>query len=253
MNQELRIRGQIKNHNSLFMILNSRKRSHNSLFIIPNSASGVTAGQSTLEVLIAISILSLAISAAIVVGFGNQSAVVDTQLNNRALYFALQELETLRAVARQDFSAVASSTKQEGDYTTEITVNNLGTYSKEVIAKLSWDLGQTQLRELVLSTIITDWRTAYEDEGTGDGGTGVTGDWTSPFTAGTFDLGPGNAGTDIAINNQTVYMTGNAADDKKDDFYSIDVSNINSPTLNTSISTGPGLKSVAICGKLNSE
>lgn len=216
-------------------------------FLKPRTSNLIPSkGQSSLEVLIAITILTLAISAAIVVGFGNQSAVVDTELNNRALYLAVQELENLRAVARQDFSAVASSTKQEGNYTTEITVNTLGTYSKEVVAKLSWDLGPTQLRDLILSTIITDWRTAYEQEGTGDGGTGVTGDWTSPFTAGTFDLGPGNNGTDIAIRGDIIYMTGDAADDKKDDFYSIDVSDINDPKMLSSINTGEGLLSVAI-------
>jgi len=203
-------------------------------------------GQSSLEVLIAITILTLAISAAIVVGFGNQSAVVDSELNNRALYLAVQELENLRAIARQDFSTVVSDTKQQGNYTTEITVNNLGTYTKEVVAKLSWDLGPTQLRNLVLSTIITDWRTAYEEGRTGDGGTGVEGDWTNPMTAGTFDLGPGNKGTDIAIRNKTVYMTGDAADDKKDDFYSIDVTDINDPKLLSSINTGEGLLSIAI-------
>jgi Tfp pilus assembly protein PilV len=207
---------------------------------------GAENGQSSLEVLIALTILVLAISAAIIVGFGNQSATVDIQLNNRAVYLARQELETLRANARQDFSLVASSTSQDGVYTKEITVNDIGTYSKEVTAKLTWQVGLVRTKELTLSTVITDWRTAYEQAGTGDGGGGTSGDWTNPVTAGVFDLGPGNEGTDIAIRNQTVFIVGEASDAKKHDFFSVDVTNINSPSLLASIDTGPGLESIAL-------
>jgi len=203
-------------------------------------------GQSSLEVLIALTIMVLAISAAIVVGFGNQAAVVDTELHNRALYIARQELEELRADARQDFGLVASSTGQEGSFTKQVTVTQLGTYSKEVKVTITWQLSPTQLRDLELATIITDWRTAWDQSGTGDGGTGLTGDWLNPETAGTLDLGPGNEGTDIAIRESTVFITGEAADTKKHDIFSINVTNINSPQLISSIDTGPGIQSIAI-------
>jgi len=188
----------------------------------------------------------LSISAAIVVGFGNQSAVVDTELSNRALYIARQELEALRANARGNFGLVASSTSQDGIYTKQISVNTLGTYSKEVEAKITWSLGPTQLRELALTTIISDWRTAWEQGGTGDGGDGLTGDWANPETAGVFDLGPGNEGTDVGIRDDVVFVVGEASDAKKEDIFSVDVSNVNNPALISTLNTGPGLQSIAI-------
>jgi len=203
-------------------------------------------GQSSLEVLIALTIIVLAISAAIIVGFGNQSAVVDTELNNRALYIAKEELETLRANARLDFGLVASSTSQEGAYTKEVSVTELGTYSKEVAVKITWELSPTQLRELSLETIITDWRTAWEQSGAGDGGGGLEGDWLHPQTAGTIDLSAGNEGTDIAIMGQVVFLTGEASDIKKHDIFSVDVTNINSPQIISSLDTGGGLQSIAL-------
>jgi hypothetical protein len=202
-------------------------------------------GQSSLEVLIALSILVLSMTAAIVVGFGNQSAAVQTQLNNRAVYTARQALEDLRAQAREDFSLVASSTSEDGAYTKEVSVTDLGTYSKEVVLRLLWELNG-QEKSVELSTIITDWRTAYEQSGTGDGGSDPIGDWTNPLTAGTVDLGPGNEGNDVAIMGDTVFMVGEASDSKKNDILSIDVSNINSPSFIDAINTGPGLNSIAL-------
>lgn len=203
-------------------------------------------GQSSLEVLIALSIMVLVISAAIIVGFGNQSAVVDTELQSRALQIARQELEDVRVLARDDFALIASSTSEDGIYTKNILVNNLGTYSKEVTAKITWQLSPTQLRDLELTTIITDWRTVWEQSGTGDGGGGLSGDWLNPETAGVFDMGPGNEGTDIAVMEETVFITGEASDPKKPDLFSVDVSNINSPSLVSTIDTGPGLESIAL-------
>jgi len=234
------------NLNKELRIMNYELRKGRDGFTQHHFSAKSGAGQSSLEVLIALTILVLAISAAIIVGFGNQSAVVDTQLNNRAVYLARQALEEQRANARQDFELVSPSTNQGEIFTKSIEVIDLGTYSKEVVAKLTWKLSAIQTKEVSLSTIITDWRTAYEQAGTGDGGSGTTGDWTNPMTVGTSDLGPGNEGTDLAIKDQVVFMTGDASDNKKDDFFAIDVTNINMPFLLTSIDTGSGLKSIAL-------
>lgn len=203
-------------------------------------------GQSSLEVLIALTIMVLTITAAIVVGFGNQSAVLDTELHSKALRIAEKEIETLRKNARYDFSSIASSTQTEGIFTKEIIVRDTGTYSKEIDVKISWQLSPIQLRDLTLNTIITDWRTAWEQSGTGDGGGGLTGDWLNPETAGLLDLGPGNEGTDIAIREQTIFITGIASDIKKNDLFSINVSNINAPSMIASIDTGSGFESIAL-------
>src|SRR3989344_4630557 len=83
-------------------------------------------GASTLELLIAFAVLTLSITAGILVIFGNQVVSVDTETNSEALARAEAMLEKARADSRNDFSSVvsASSTEHSGalSYTKTLTV-----------------------------------------------------------------------------------------------------------------------------------
>jgi len=183
-------------------------------------------GQSTLELLVALVVIILTISAVIVVSFGNQSLSVETELSNLALLKAREDLEDARADARENWVALASSSQTDGQFTREVVVENISNYEKKVTARVSWQTDPLRPQKIELVTILTDWITS-SDEG---GGSDPIGEWNNPRTAGTIDLGPGNEGTDLAVVENTGFIVAEASDPKKEDFYSIYVTNIDAPT-----------------------
>ena len=201
-------------------------------------------GQSVLELLVALVVIILTISAVIVVSFGNQSLSVETELSNLALLKAREDLEDARADARENWVALASSSQTDGQFTREVVVENISNYEKKVTARVSWQTDPLRPQKIELVTILTDWITS-SDEG---GGSDPIGEWNNPRTAGTIDLGPGNEGTDLAVVENTVFIVAEASDPKKEDFYSINVTNIDAPTKRASINTGKGLNAIGLMG-----
>ncbi len=199
-------------------------------------------GQSTIELLIALVVIILAISSVIVVSFGNQSLSVDAELNNLALLKAREDLEDARADAREDWAGVISGSQIYGQFTRDVIVEKISDYEKKVTTQVSWQTDPLRPQKIELTTILTDWETSFSE----GGGGGLTGDWHNPRTAGTIDLGPGNEGTDLAVKDYTVYATAKASDPKKHDFYSIDVTNVDAPIKLSSIDTGKGLNAIAL-------
>ena len=64
------------------------------------------AGFSTLEMLIAMAILVLALSSVVITGASSQSLIVDSQISSEALGKAQRSLEYMQALARKDFKLV---------------------------------------------------------------------------------------------------------------------------------------------------
>jgi len=211
---------------------------------VSDKLSNKQSGQSVLEIIVAMFIIMMSLSAVVIVSFGNQSVSIDTGMANPALFFAREGLESARAEARENFSVLSNSSVNDGDYLKEIAVEDINTYKKKVTSRVSWQTDPLRPQKIELVTIITDWPMLLVE----GGGGGLTGDWLNPETAGTVDLGPGNAGNDIVVKDSTVFMAAAASDPKKDDFYSIDVANINSPAVLKSINTGKGLKALAVFG-----
>jgi type II secretory pathway pseudopilin PulG len=121
--------------------------------------SNQTRGMSTLELLIAFAIISLALTAGIVVVFGNQNLGVDAQTNIEAIGKAQALLEQQRALARQDFSSVqTTSPTQDSIYTKKVTVSypvSGDTDTKLVTSQVTWLQGIRPL-SVSFSTIVTN-------------------------------------------------------------------------------------------------
>ncbi len=204
-------------------------------------------GQSMLEVLISLAIVLISITAIVSVAFQNQSSSTYTQLNSTALYLAQRSLEDVRSAAKNNFSALASSSSTEDIFLKEIVVENISDSKKRITSRITWKTDPLRPQKVEFVTILTNWKSVASDGGSGPGGT-PTGNWASPRTLGTTDLGPGNEGTDIWIKDTTVFMTAAASSPAKDDFFSFDVSNPNAPIKLASINTGAGLRSLSIKG-----
>ncbi|MEK9180394.1 MAG: hypothetical protein AAB897_03205 [Patescibacteria group bacterium] len=204
-------------------------------------------GQSTLEIIIAVTILMAGIIAAIIAIFGGQSLSLDSQESTIALRIAQREIEKVESQARYDFAAIISSSSTEDEFIKNITVTSLSTSTKEVTVQITWRTDPLRLQELTLVTHITDWQSSAASGGDTGGG-GLTGDWNNPRTLGSIDLGPGASATDLDVLNKLVYISSVAAAQSKEDFYIINVEDGQNPYIVSNISTGPGLNGVDVAG-----
>ena len=194
-------------------------------------------GQITLEILISLFILVISISTAIMVSFGSQSMIVDTQLNNQALYISREALENARAISRQDFNSLVSTSSAEDIYLKETSVENIDAYTKKATSKISWQTGPLRPQKIELITLLTDKQTAVDEGGDG-GGTSPTGNWQNPTSLISIDVGAGNEATDVDVFGNTVYVSTQASTKSKADIHAFNVSNPSSPYLLNEIDVG---------------
>jgi Tfp pilus assembly protein PilV len=118
-------------------------------------------GVSIIEILIAFAVLTLTLSAVILLVYGNQSLAIDTQTNIEALAKAESELEKVRAVGHADFANAMtvpthSWTPPGGlTYTASTTVFDLSQCKKQATSTVSWHQGSREL-SVELTTLLSD-------------------------------------------------------------------------------------------------
>ncbi len=189
-------------------------------------------GSSTLEILIAFAILILAITAGVVVAFGNQDLSVNTELGHQAAYRANRELENARASAAVDFTSVnsiasATSTMGEGAYNNiyakSLDVFDISPCAKQVTSHITWQTDPLRPQQVALSTIITSTSTLDDLGGVGCSLTPLV-DWTSPGRLGSTDLSgsQGSPATDVVAHNKIVFLTTTPSGHGKPDFFIVD-------------------------------
>ncbi len=214
---------------------------------IKTERSRFLTGQSTLEILIALFILTVSITSAIMISFGNQSIIIDTGLNNQALTIARKELETNRALSRQNFDSLVSSSSTEDIYLKETIIENINANTKKIISRVGWQIDPLRPQKIELTTIVVDAKIIIQSGGD-TGGSGPTGNWRNPQTLGSVDLGAGNSATDLDVKNKIVYLSTEASDKKKPDFFIINAANGQNPSIISNLNVGDGLKSIDVAG-----
>lgn len=119
-------------------------------------------GFSTLELLIAMTVLVLCFSATMMLLPGIQDASVDAELSDESLGIAKEMLEREQALARKDFRLVVpwSGTRTLGpiSYSTSIDVEQLDFVTKKVVSSVEWGglFGKSQRTEL--SSIVANFQ-----------------------------------------------------------------------------------------------
>lgn len=210
--------------------------------------TGKNNGQLSLELIMAMTLLAIGLTSIITVHFSNQSIFLDSRLNSRALYMARSDMESARALGRQDLGLLSGSSSVEGIYTRELTVEDTGTFSRIVTSKVSWQASPLRTLDVTLLTEIADWE-ALEEVG---GGGGLIGDWANPVTASERDLGPNNEGTDVDVDGNYLYVTaapsgaGGGPQGPRNDFYIYRIVDPFNPSFISSIDTGQGLVSLSV-------
>src|SRR3989344_7378168 len=147
----------------------------------PASAASLTRasnGSSLLEILIAITVLSLGIGAVLLLSTANQDLKIDSQTNSEALSKAEDMLETARALSRHDFYSISSLDPAIDDiYTKSVNVTDIDAFTKEVTSHVKWAASASRPVEISLTTRLTDQQGAIG----GDTCNPIlSGDWTKP-------------------------------------------------------------------------
>src|SRR3989338_4876845 len=180
-------------------------------------STGNNKGFSTLEVLIAFTVLILCVTAVILVVFGNQSVTVDTQTNVEAISKAQKELENVRALSRQDFVSVVSDPApvSDGIYNKQNTIVDLTQCLKQATSLVSWNI-ESRALNVNFSTFLSDIGGVIMMGSDCD--SEISGDWDNPITATSVGIG-GQGATDIDVCNDFVYLTSDPSAASKEDFF----------------------------------
>ncbi len=217
-------------------------------------------GIATLEIMIALVLIILSITAVAPLVFVGQSTYVDTNTTDEGVYLAQRALEDARAKGRAHFADLMSSSDSETvdgivyDKDTEVTVDPDDPFKKWVTATVSWtEQGRSQ--ETKLTTLVASWQSALRGD---ECQAPSESNWANPkvfnsAASTTDDLHSGNTLTSLAVKKQHVFITASGQDNlvlgAGHNFYSIDVSNPSSPAINKSTALiGYELNAVSISG-----
>ncbi len=203
-------------------------------------------GFSTLEILLAMTLLIFAFSGAVSALSGNQSLGVDSQTNGEALRMGQMELDNAQARARSSFFAINSTPESVDDiYTKKLKVEWIDDYVKKIKSRVSWESGTRRGQSLELETLVTSPENALRGD-TCD--PDPSGDWQHPKLMGYVDIVNNEGATGIDTRLRKVYLTTDPSATAEPDFYVIDTADPSHPVIESQLNTGNGLMAVKVIG-----
>ena len=218
-------------------------------------------GFSTLEMLLAMSILILVLTAVILVSFGNQAMIIDSQTNAEALNIAQGLLEKAQADSRKDFNLVnpvATTTTDDG-FTSSVNVVQTDYFTKLVTATVEFPEDSGRRGTTVLSAVVTNFNNAVGGDTCSSILLPSAEAWQDPkiknSTTTDFSSLAGISGdyaiSDVDAYEGKLYVTvGKTPNNDNPTFFIFDISNPFSPSLlgkvDNNDSTANGLNAVAI-------
>lgn len=207
---------------------------------MPDNFLKLKLGLITIEIVVALAVVTLSISATIFLIFGNQDSTTTGLLSEQALYKVQKLSETARAEARSDWNNLVSTSTTEGLFNLQMDVADTDDYVKSVT-----NLASVGSEKIKLSLILTNW---LEILNQGICRVSSDSNWANPKIQNIIDLGIVASATDIDIKNNIGFITVNSPVQSKEDL--IIVSNISSlsPSIIKRLNTGPGLVSIQVIG-----
>lgn len=136
-------------------------------------------GLSSIEILIALLILIIGLTGAILVSFGNQKILADSENSSLALSKAQELLEDAQSKSRKDFNLVVPILPfTDGIFTKKTEVVLLPDFvTKKIIATVSWTGENNRNLSVDLSALVTNFE---EVNYANTCNSVITGDWTNP-------------------------------------------------------------------------
>lgn len=230
------------------------------------ASSRFRAGQSLLEVLIAVAILAMMAtgSFALVGVTVSESQIAAQQADARNI--AEEGLEAARQIRNEDFALLTAGTHglsltggtwtfagtsdTTDQYTRTITITQVDENQRDVRVTVDWEARPGRELTYTESTRFADWVNAPIPSASNcDAEGSASGNWALPVVLGSADIGSGNSGTDVVVKWPYAYVSGTASSSSKPDLFIFDVTNTASPSLVRSVDTGAsGINSLFLLG-----
>lgn len=220
-------------------------------------------GFGTLEVLISLAVIVSALSAVVIVVFGNQNIKLDDELNNQALYRASEIIEKSKALAEIDFNSIISSASAGDLFSDNLYVADISPCRKDVSSSVYWMVIPDRPQNVFLATSLVSRNELEALGGDCDLNSPIS-DWWYPRTFISVDLkdigGPNNGTSatsiDIIRENDRQYaiLSTKHSTPGVNDIWAIDITDIadDSPpyiaSLAGSLNTSSGLNDVDVAG-----
>ncbi len=212
----------------------------------------------TLEVVIALTILTLMLSATTLISFSNLSVLSDGKTDREVRGIIDELLAKARASLAYDFKqSVSIAEGSNGIYTTNLDVKTVDYFIKKLTATVSWTSGFGRTLQISQTEIVTDYlNTTGGDSCDGE----VIGDWASPLvvnnitdlatligsSTGTYPV------TDIDVYRDRLYVTTNNSSRNQETFFIFDVTDLAHPSLisklDNDLVNNTGIKALFVYG-----
>ncbi|MBI4281063.1 prepilin-type N-terminal cleavage/methylation domain-containing protein [Candidatus Uhrbacteria bacterium] len=215
-------------------------------------------GQTLFEILVAMGIFAVVMGGAMILLNSQLQSLSSLRNRLRAMLLAEEGLEAARLIRDRSWSTLVpgtfglslinntwefqGNTDTTDGLTRRVTVADQAANERLVTANVEWTGPDSRTQTISLSTLLTDWRNITARL--------LSGDWQNPQTLGSIDLGAGTEGTSVAVQGGFVYITSEASDNKKNDFFVIDARDGRHPAIRGRLNTGNGLNAVAVLGTL---
>ncbi len=230
---------------------------------LKGGSARLSAGQSVIEIVVALGIFSVSLAASFQLFFGGQNLSGESLNVEMAMNFAQEGAEATRTIRDRNWSELtsgdhglvfngyewmfgsSSASDSKDIFTRTVSIYAESENERVATTTVAWiSDGRAQQVELVEK--LTNWEYPLSSSCKTSL---LSGNWMAPQTIGTGDLGAGNEGTDIAVQLPYVFMGGKASSSSKPDIFVFDVSNPAMPQLVASKDIGSsGINSLHIGG-----
>ncbi len=223
-------------------------------------------GQMLVEVLIALALFVIIITSVITIFFNGQLSAVDNSKVREASSISRNGIEAVRFIRDANWENMLDgqyglefsggqwqfngTSDVVGEYTRTISISTEEENVKKIVSQVTWEDGRLGQQEVKLATFLSDWKNVPPPGGDPEdpGGGGIAGDWQSPVTLGSVNLGPGNSATDVDVLNKIVFLSTEASTPSKPDLHIVDATDGMNPFVITDLNTGEGLNAVDVSG-----
>lgn len=212
-------------------------------------------GWSTLELLVALGVITVVLVPVTQVVLGNTEFARDTRFAQAALVFADHDLEVAGRELHSDWSAssVAYSDQVEDEmYTKDLTVSDISECLKEVTSQLDWNDSPLRPQAAGITTLITNPDEVRKLLGNCNT-TPPSGGWDQPTSYGAIDFSPaGGKALDLDVvkrgAQRIAFIAASYSATGHPDLLVVDVSDPVTPVLISDIDLGVTLNAIVVGG-----
>ena len=210
-------------------------------------------GQILVEVLVALTIIALTLTASYLISVVSNELLLDKKLSDRAMLYAQEGMGAVGAIRDRDWFALSAGTHglsfdgsywnvsgtQDiiGNFTRQVIITDVASHTKKIEASIAW-IGFPNISRTIRSiSHITNWNQENL----------LFTSWLNPGTLGSADVDPGgNQGFDVGVDGSYVYITAYQAAVSKSDLFIFDITNPASPSRIRDFDSGDGLHRISV-------